>query len=59
MVKSEVEKAIAEQVSSIFAMYKKYNPTGEYLNITILDGETIMFWDREHTVNYYGKIYEV
>lgn len=59
MNKSDVEKAIAEELRSIFARYKRYNPEGKYLNLVVLDDEdskTIMFWDGEHDINYYGQL---
>lgn len=59
MTKSDCEKVIAEELRKIFAVYRRYNPDGNYLNLVVLEGNAIMFWDGDREINYYGNLMEV
>lgn len=54
MLREEVEYSIKMRISRLWKFYKKYNPDGKYLNISIHenDGKTIAFannsyWDED------------
>lgn len=58
MNKEDCTRTIAEQLRALYAIYKRFNPEGTYLNLCVLDDDTMMFWDTEHKINYYGKLRE-